>query len=399
MTRHCVVGAGKLGLVWALYLEELGREVTVVDKSSTLIQRIEDRTFRTWEPDVEHALRRSSLRATMDLEEGLAGARWVDIFVPTPSDPSGAFDASIVMGVVWQVTECAGRGRTGTVPLPIVVKSTTWPGQMHSLRCHGVRCSPDLVRLYYAPELVALGEVFEGMRNPALQILGVPRGTWEADPVIAFYRKRTKRTHVLAWEEAELSKLCLNACLSLRSAFARQVDRLASCFVGASGARVMETVGDDPRIGSAFHRPGPMPGGPCLPRDTEALVALADYLSIPGSEVFYAPYKERYHELAEILVQVKGAKTVGILGLSYKARVPMMDGTLVPRLVRALTARGTEIRLYGQYLQTSPTDTLEGVLESEALVLLLKDPTLVATMKEHYDLWKDKVVIDPWGQL
>ena len=386
-----------MGLVWGLCLEEWGHEVAFLDKSEELCGRLRGGEFSTWEPGVNELLKTHAINARTWPASALRGAEWVDIFVPTPSSPSGAFDSSIVAAVLREVTECVAGGITAAVPLPIVVKSTTWPGQMEELWGHGIRCDKDLVRLYYAPELVALGEVLHGMMFPDMQILGVPPGTWEADPVIRFYKERTKNTYVLSWTEAEMVKLTINATLSARAAMARQIDRLCSRLPEADGSRVMLAVGGDPRIGHAFHRPGPMPGGPCLPRDTRALIALAEALTVTGDETFRAPARESRREVEEMLEALVSCATVGIIGMAYKPGVPIMEGTTALPLIGALRFLGTEVLTWCPYVETE--SILTAVLHCDGIVVLLNDPEIVKKMRKLYFLWKDKVVIDPWGQL
>ena len=81
-----VIGAGRLGLCWALAVEQAGY-VKAVDVFPTYIEAINKRTLRSTEPHVMEMLSKAqNLTACLSVAEGAAFSDYIYIFV------QGAFD-------------------------------------------------------------------------------------------------------------------------------------------------------------------------------------------------------------------------------------------------------------------------------------------------------------------
>lgn len=75
-------------------------------------------------------------------------------------------------------------------------------------------------------------------------------------------------------ESAEPIKYAANAFLATKISFINEMSALREA-VNADVHAVARGIGLDGRIGSKFLRPGPGYGGPCLSKDTRALVRIA----------------------------------------------------------------------------------------------------------------------------
>lgn len=391
--RVATFGAGRLGLPHSLLLAAMGYEVCIVDVNPDLVQLIGNGTYETWEPEVVGLLRRYRPAATQDPMEALRGASRADIFVPTPSKPNGEFDPTLVADVFEVVTDAVRRGAT-SVPFRVVIKSTLWPGQTQMIWESCRQCSSDLVRLYYHPELVALGSVVKEMRSPPMQFLGVHPDQFEEDPIVAASRRRGKTTlHVMSWKEAEMAKLTLNAYLSAKIAFFWDIARMCRS-MGIDPLSVVYAVGDDPRIGRWGTQPGNLAEGPCLPRDTEALRALADWLGVGATYAVDAPAMSRLVEIESIMSRLMHAKHVAVLGMSYKPGVPYADASLGTRIVTQLDRMG---RSYDAIDFDVPGSCEIHPDKTDAVVLCLPDQRLVDLV--HQDFSDCPLILDPWGAL
>jgi len=81
-----VIGAGRLGLCWALAVEQAGYHVKAVDIFPTYIEAINKRTLRSNEPHVMEMLAKSQhLTACLSVAEGVAFSKYIYLFVQTPS--------------------------------------------------------------------------------------------------------------------------------------------------------------------------------------------------------------------------------------------------------------------------------------------------------------------------
>ena len=114
---------------------------------------------------------------------------------------------------------------------------------------------------------------------------------------------------------------------------------------------VAKGMGLDQRIGSKFLHPGPGYGGSCLPKDTTALLKIAEdnnvHLGIVDAAV-RANERQRIYMVERIkqsIGDLKG-KTLAVLGLSFKPNTDdIRDAPSVP-IIKTLLKEGAKIRAY-----------------------------------------------------
>ena len=82
-------------------------------------------------------------------------------------------------------------------------------------------------------------------------------------------------------ETAELTKYAANAFLAMKVTFINEMADLCE-HVGADVHDVARGIGLDGRIGRKFLHPGPGFGGSCFPKDTLALVRIAQDAGAPS---------------------------------------------------------------------------------------------------------------------
>ena len=143
-------------------------------------------------------------------------------------------------------------------------------------------------------------------------------------------------------ETAEMIKYACNAFLATKISFINEISILCEK-VGADVQKVSFAMGLDSRIGSKFLHPGPGYGGSCFPKDTRALVKIADEYGVDLKIVkgaIEANERQKYHMVEKIeshLGELNGKK-VGILGLSFKPDTDDMREspslTIIPELIK-----------------------------------------------------------------
>ncbi|MBL9133400.1 MAG: UDP-glucose/GDP-mannose dehydrogenase family protein, partial [Verrucomicrobiaceae bacterium] len=153
---------------------------------------------------------------------------------------------------------------------------------------------------------------------------------------------------VMRWEEAEMLKYACNAFHALKAGFANEMGRLAK-FAGIDGSRVMEVLCRDERLNAsaAYLRPGNPFGGSCLPKDVGVLSALAraEGLSLPLME-HLMPSNHAHLDALVNLIEGKGARRVGLLGLAFKAGTDDLRGSPMVALAETLLGRGCELSIF-----------------------------------------------------
>jgi UDPglucose 6-dehydrogenase len=122
--------------------------------------------------------------------------------------------------------------------------------------------------------------------------------------------------------------------------------------VGADVLEVARGIGFDARIGSRFLQPGPGFGGSCFPKDTLALVRIAQEAGAPSRlvETVVAVNDARKSAMAARVIAACGGsvrgKTIAVLGLTFKPETDdMRDSPAIP-IVARLAEDGAQVRAY-----------------------------------------------------
>ena len=118
-----VIGAGRLGICFALLCEQAGYDVLVSDIREDYVADLMEKKIKTNEPDVQELLIRSqNFSATTSNEKVIQECDIIYTLVATPSLPSGDYDVSAVWRVVDDIVESGVQGKS------FVVGCTTNPG-------------------------------------------------------------------------------------------------------------------------------------------------------------------------------------------------------------------------------------------------------------------------------
>jgi len=125
--------------------------------------------------------------------------------------------------------------------------------------------------------------------------------------------------------------------------------------VGADVAAVVEGIGSDQRIGGQFLRPGPGWGGSCFPKDSRALVKIAEdhgYNFTMMRGVIDVNDEQLERMVAKILAATGrtggdlAGVTVGALGLTFKAGTDDLRESPALAIIAELRAMGATVRAF-----------------------------------------------------
>ena len=397
-----VVGCGKLGLPLALLLAESGQKVMGVDTNPDLLDSLKRGVPQHHEPHLAEMLAEwgPSIDWRSDVTDA-AEAELVFVVVPTPSLPSGAFDVSLVASVVSTVAHAVPRGHSTA----LCVVSTVNPGDTEGVLTQALTDAAPIgdVELVYAPEFIALGDVFAGMRRPDLILIGETE-RWTGDRVVtalrmirpglpddlapgARYFGKAPQVHRLSPTDAEIAKLGLNVGLTVKLAYASTISAMVAAY-GGNPRQVADAIGADHRIGRAFLSPGPPPAGPCLPRDGLAFTHAATSVGLNAWMVEATRAEavaQRNRILRRIADRTPVDESVLLLGMTYKPGTEVADGAIGPWLADRLQDR------YGVTCADPSGHVQTAVDDAYTVVLCTDDPA-----------WRSldyagKVVVDLWG--
>lgn len=267
-----VIGAGRLGICFALLCEAAGYDVLVSDIREDYVNDLNERKIKTHEPEVENLLKvAKNFRATTNNKEVIEECDLIYTLVATPSLEDGSYDVS----AVWQVVE---DFQDVTSTKYFVVGCTTNPGDCNNFKNQ----LPSNVKVFYNPEFIAQGSIINDLRTADMVLLGKDPFS-DNDKVVSDIRRlyekiQTTRAIVcsMSTTAAEITKIAINCFLTTKISYANMLgDVLHHAGCGDEVSSVLTAVGTDGRIGRKYLGYGFGYGGPCLPRDNRSFAAFA----------------------------------------------------------------------------------------------------------------------------
>ncbi len=273
-----LIGAGRLGICFALLCEEAGYDVLVSDIKKEYVDQLNQRKIDTNEPEVDILLRKATnFRATVSNKEVIEQCDLIYILVATPSLPDGSYDVSSVWDVVKEFDEVIDKKY-------FVVGCTVNPGDCEKFK----KELPKNIKVFYNPEFIAQGTIINDLRNADMVLLGYDVEVGSDSPIISDIRKlyekiQTSRAIVctMSTTAAEITKIAVNCYLTTKISYANMLgDVLTMSGCGDEVISVLGAIGSDTRVGRRYLNYGLGYGGPCLPRDNRAFAAFAKNLGV-----------------------------------------------------------------------------------------------------------------------
>ena len=272
-----VIGAGRLGICFALLLEKAGYDVLVSDIREDYVENLNQRVITTNEPQVQDLLSQAkNLKATTDNKEVISECDLIYTLVATPSLPSGDYDVS----AVWQVVKDFQESCIPVHGKSFVVGCTTNPGNcaefQEQLNAFGVN-------VFYNPEFIAQGSIINDLQKADMVLVGGPESEHRKiiDELYHKIQVTEPRVNFMSTTAAELVKLAVNCYLTTKISYANMVGEVMTLAgMEKEISTVLKAIGEDTRVGSKYMKYGFGFGGPCLPRDNRSFAAYAKKLGL-----------------------------------------------------------------------------------------------------------------------
>ena len=385
-----MIGSGYVGLVSGACFAEFGADVTCVDVDATKIEQLNNGGIPIYEPGLDDLVARNRaagrLSFTTDLASAVADADLVFIAVGTPTRRGdGHADLKYVYTAAKDI---APHLRDYTV---IVDKSTVPVGtarQVHRIiketnpaADFDVASNPEFLREgaaigdFMRPDRVVLGVESERAEQ-RLRQLYAPINLIEA-PIL-----------VTNLESAELTKYAANAFLATKISFINEISQLCEK-VGADVHAVAKGMGLDGRIGKKFLHAGPGYGGSCFPKDTLALIRIAQEHGAHSRiveavvEVNAAQKARMVSKIREALGGSEAGKHIAVLGLTFKPETDDMRDSPSLAIIPALADKGAKITAHDpQGIEEAKQQLPETIEYVDDMYEAVKDADAVVLMTE-----------------
>ncbi len=345
MSQIGVIGAGYVGLTTAACFASLGHRVIcadVVPEKVEMLSRGEVPIFEAGLRDLLQAgLASQRLSFVVGAAAAVPGSEFVYLCVPTPQGPDGSADLSYIRAAAAEIGPLL---EPGTV---VVNKSTVPVGS--TLVVEEV-LERDDIRVVSNPEFLREGTAVHDFLNPDRIVIGCDDQA-AAARVVGLFEAVAAPVIVTDPASAETIKYASNAFLAAKVTFANAVANVCEA-VGADVRDVLLGMGTDKRIGFEFLKPGPGYGGSCFPKDTSALIRIAedagyDFGLLRGVVQVNTEQFDRVAAKVERLAggSVEG-KAVAVWGLTFKALTDDLRDSPALEVVRRLTSKGARVRAF-----------------------------------------------------
>jgi len=350
--RICMVGTGYVGLVTGTCFAEFGNEVICVDIDSAKIEKLNKGVLPIYEPGLDVMLAKNvkegRLKFSTNVKAALEQSLVIFIAVGTPQAGDGSADMRHVESVAKDIAKYMNGYKV------VVNKSTVPVGAAQWIK--KIIQDNQATKVHFSvasnPEFLREGSALEDFLRPDRVVIGT-----EDSEAAAIMRDLYGPLYLIETpivmtnlESAELTKYAANAFLATKISFINEIANICER-VGADVHDVAKGMGLDNRIGRKFLHAGPGYGGSCFPKDTRALVAIAekhDYrirVVEAAIEVNDTQRQLMLKKIKNMVGDLKG-KTIAMLGLAFKPNTDDMREAPSIEIIDGLQKEGARIQAY-----------------------------------------------------
>ena len=392
VAKIAVIGTGYVGLSSGACFAHLGHEVVCVDVVQSKIDNLNVGIIPIVETGLDDLVKKGveagRLTFTIDVVLAASDADVIFLCVPTPEGEDGSADLSYIQQAARTLSTIV---RSGAV---IVNKSTVPVGSTQVVERELKR--PD-VSVVSNPEFLREGSAIQDFLHPDRVVVGSDNQE-AALKVAALYESVGAPVVVTDPASAETIKYAANAFLATKISYINAVAAICEG-VGADIRDVVLGLGYDHRIGHEFLRPGPGWGGSCFPKDTKAMVKIAedagyDFGLLKG---VITVNEQQYGRIVEKIRMAVGGnlkgKTIAAWGLTFKALTDDLRDSPAVEIIQRLLADGAQINVFDPTVNAAPHSLAAINVASSAIDACRKADALVVLTEWDEFKWVDPVEV------
>jgi GDP-mannose 6-dehydrogenase len=361
--KVAVIGLGYVGAVTAACLAANGHDVWGIDVDAAKVAELGGGRSPVAEPGLDELIAQTvaagRLHATTSAADALAGAEVSLVCVGTPSTARGGTDLSYIRRAVADLVAALREAP----PPPsgrhsVVIRSTVPPGTVEEavlpVLTEGLAGTGITPGAAMCPEFLREGSGIADFYAAPFLVIGTgdPGVAASVSELFAFTGIEPR---VVATRTAEALKYTCNAFHAAKVSFTNEVSRLYR-LMGVDTREVMSLFCEDTilNISPAYLRPGFAFGGSCLPKDLRSLLHLA---RVHGADLPLLAGTLATNEvvISEVVDRVVGcdARTVALLGLSFKMNTDDLRESPNVELAERLIGKGFDVRIYDPIVNPS----------------------------------------------
>ena len=348
-----VIGAGYVGLVSGTCFAEIGVKVTCIDTDASKIKMLSAGKIPIFEPHLGAMVARNMSEGRLHFEsrfgDFLGDVDVIFIAVGTPTDAlTGGINTSYVENAARFIAPMLDN-------YTVIVNKSTVPigtAEQVSKVISGVNKNA-IFDVASNPEFLREGSPIDDFMKPDRIIIGVdnerPKGI-----LAQIYQPLVNEDVPLVMmdtKSAELTKYGANAFLATKVAFINEMAALCDS-TGANVKSVAKGIGLDKRIGPRFLNPGPGVGGSCFPKDTRALVNIAQDNNTEA-RIVTSVIEANRRQMERMVKKIRLAcgerlldKNIGVMGLTFKPNTDDMRESPAIYILGELEQAGAQIKVH-----------------------------------------------------
>lgn len=356
--RISIFGLGYVGCVTGACLVSQGSQIIGVDVNQTKVDIINSGRSPIVEPGVDDLIaagvKQHRLSATTDATAAVAGSDVSIVCVGTPGKSNGSLDLTYVKRVCQEIGVALEAKKKFHV---VAIRSTLLPGTIEGVLIptlevySGKREGLDFA-VTVNPEFLREGTAIYDFNNPPFTLVGANTDDGVA-PMRRIYSNLTAPFIAGEIKEIESVKYACNCFHALKITFANEFGNILKS-LGVDSCKVMEIFCKDTKLNLSpyYLRPGFAFGGSCLPKDLRAMVYKAKELDVEAPVLNSVLTSNRLQvERAIDMVLGTGKRSVGLLGLSFKAGTDDLRESPMVTLIEALIGKGLDVSIYDREVQ------------------------------------------------
>jgi UDPglucose 6-dehydrogenase len=345
MSRVGVIGTGYVGLTTGACLAHLGHDVVCADIDAGKVEMLQKGRIPIYEQGLEdlvqEGLQQRRLSFVLGSTAAVRSAEFVFLCVQTPQGVDGSADLTYV-------EQASSEIGPHLSPTSVVITKSTVP--VGSAQVVERALGRSDVSVVSNPEFLREGQAVYDCLNPDRIVIGSDDQA-AAIRVAGLYSRIKAPLIVTDPPTAETIKYACNAFLATKVSFINAVANLCQA-VGADVRDVVLGMGYDKRIGFEFLKPGPGWGGSCFPKDSRALVRIAENhgYSFDLLKGVIAVNDEQFEQVVSRIQRLAGQQldgiTVAVWGLTFKAGTDDLRESPAIAVVRRLVERGAKVQAF-----------------------------------------------------
>ena len=352
-------GLGYVGCVGAACLAKLGHHVIGNDVSENKVNLLNQGKPTIIEAEIDElckeAHEKGLLEATMDYHYAVHNSEISFIVVGTPSSKEGHLNLKYIYNVARQI----GEAMTDKDDFHIVaIRSTVLPGTNKKVgeiieEASGKKRG-EAFTVVSNPEFLREGTAVHDYMTPPLTLIGTDNEIAEAK-FRELYKDIPGEFISTDIEVAEIMKYVNNTYHALKIVFGNEIGNICKG-LGIDSHKVMEIFCKDKQLNISpyYFKPGFAYGGSCLPKDSKALRTLAHDLYVDVPVIMAIDLSNEIQKKNAIgIIESKGKRKIGILGLSFKSGTDDLRCSPIVDVAEALLGKGYEIHIYDKNVRVS----------------------------------------------